>query len=123
MTLRRAVARHVELVAGLSDFAAFLVRHADCAELNDIMASSVIELVFQVRSKTEADKVIEAWAPAARPLWRNGVYMAVLDPAKLTVPAARQRTTPPGLASAVEPERDGAIFEMHFVPPITEQAA
>ena len=112
MTLRQAVTRRVDLIANLTDAAAFI---EGLVERGGIISINIeTQLTFQVRSKAEADKVIDEYAPAARPLWRNGVYMAELDTAKLPVPRDPQRG---------EPNRRGVIVEMHFVPPILEQAA
>jgi hypothetical protein len=113
MTLRQTVARRVELVASLNDAATFIEKTGTDEDWADV----VVSFTYPVRSKAEADKVIEYWRGAARPLWRNGVYMAELEPARLPTSANRRR-----MASG-EPERCGGIFELHFVPPITEQAA
>ena len=81
------------VIAGLVDLATFAMERPAFADLlND--HAFVLELTFPVRSKAEADKVIEAYAPAARALWRNGVYMAELEPAKLPVSPDRRRILP-----------------------------
>jgi hypothetical protein len=127
MSLMQAVARRVEFVAALFDLATLIAEIPDVVDSDDIL-DAVFELTFTVRSKAEADKVIEAYAPAARPLWRNGVYMAELEPAKLPQAPGWRRMVPSKLLSKLPSdvdglECDGVIFEMHFVPPIIEQAA
>lgn len=122
MTLRQSVARRVEFAAGLIDAAVFL-----CGFPDEFVDYVTVEMTFQVRSKAEADEIIEMHSPAARPLWRNGVYMAELEPAKLPVPPGWRALLPPGLRSKLpsgyEERSSGTVFEMHFVPPITEQDA
>ena len=101
MTLRRRIAERVGYLAGLRDFATFLETTKFPYHVPEFT------LTYVVRSKAEADKIIASFAPAARPLWRNGIYMAELEPARL--------------GAAKGP--DGVVFDIHFAPPITEQDA
>jgi hypothetical protein len=126
MTLRRAAARRVEFIASLSDAVATLIRLADIVG-PDTVVTTKFDLTVTVGSKAEADEIIEACAPAARALWRNGVYMAELDLAKVEVPPDEWSTlslVPPSKLSAVSKLKCGGVSTvMHFVPPIVEQAA
>jgi hypothetical protein len=106
MTLRRRIAERVRYAAGFQDYAAFVEASKLRCDLPELA------LTYVVRSKAEADKIIRSFGPAARPLWRNGIYMAELDPFKLEL-----------AGGVVEPLAPGIILDIHFAPAITEQAA
>jgi len=73
MTLRRRIAERVAYLAGLRDFATFF------ETTKFPYHAPEFTLTYVVRPKAEADKIIASFAPAARPLWRNGIYMAELE--------------------------------------------
>jgi hypothetical protein len=121
MTLRQRIAERVEFTAGLMELAIFIAR---TPELDEFLAFAVPELTFPVRSKAEADEVIEAYG--ACPFWRNGEYLATWNPNLAEWPSGAMPKLPSWIRSQAPPgfgDRpwDCVTFEMHFVPPITEE--
>lgn len=110
MTLAQSIARHARFVAAFMDTMTLAL------DENPDWKTFTIEMAHCVRSKAEADKIIERWR--GRPLWRNGVYMAEFDPSKLP---AREGVPRPRILDGPRPE--GIAWEIHFVPLITEQDA
>jgi hypothetical protein len=121
MTLRQRIAERAEFVAGLMELAMFIAR---TPELDESLAFAVPELTFPVRSKAEADEVIEAYG--ACPFWRNGQYMAAWNPALAEWSSGAPPELPSWLRSQAPPgfgdqPWDCVTFEMHFAPPITQE--
>jgi hypothetical protein len=111
MTLRDNLRARAEFVAGTLELAMFLLAHPEL----DAAEFGPLRLVFPVKSKAQADEIIAAHK--ARPMWRNGYYMAEWNPPK----------APPGFLSSLMPPGapacKAATIELHFAPLITEQDA
>lgn len=113
MTLRQRIAARNEFIAGLTELALFIDSRPKLAAL---LQDAVREMMtFWVRSKAEADEVIKAYS--ARPLWRNGYYMAEWNAGMVEWPGGVRPQLPLGVS-----ERTGRdfTFELHFAPLITE---
>lgn len=118
MTLRQRAAGRAAFAASLIETAVYIASHPELDEI--LEKAGPIQLTFPVSSKAEADEVIEAYG--ARPLWRNGAYMAELH---LGAPDEDERRLlsrlVPGLpADFPGDEADSPAFELHFAPPITD---
>jgi len=123
MTLRRRIAERAEFAARLIETAAYIAAHPELDEIFE--DAGPIQLTFAVRSKAEADEVIEAYG--ARPFWRNGLYMAEWKPGPLEddeegkLVSRLMSKLLQGVDGVLvdEAEFEFAAFELHFAPPIT----